>query len=290
MTPPDHHCSELRGSETCCLAETDIGPVHIHSSGAGMPVLFLHGFPEDGLVWRPLAERLDGRFRAVMPDLPGFGLSAATCAADPHETAKALAACLDVMDIDRFHLVAHDIGGVLAWAVASLLEKRLCSMVLLAAPHPADFIRCIWQDAPHLRRPYLDMLASERPLDESFAPEALVQFVGSPSPTERRRLEASIGRLNWDIVRRYYRWLTVDNGMDYWQGLQAPACPILAITGQLDPFVPLQAFAATASRDLPSFNLDIVEGAGHFLHITHPEKISSKLAKWLDCPASGKAD
>jgi haloalkane dehalogenase len=45
--------------------------------GAGDPVLFLHGVPDSADMWRPIMERLQGRYHSYAPDLPGLGRSTA---------------------------------------------------------------------------------------------------------------------------------------------------------------------------------------------------------------------
>jgi pimeloyl-ACP methyl ester carboxylesterase len=55
-------------------------PYHDHLyyeiEGAGRPLLFLHCPGLSGLYWRPILDRLQGRFQAVTFDLPGHGRSA----------------------------------------------------------------------------------------------------------------------------------------------------------------------------------------------------------------------
>jgi len=43
--------------------------------GKGRPLILLHGYLEAGEVWEPLAERLEGEYRIITPDLPGHGES-----------------------------------------------------------------------------------------------------------------------------------------------------------------------------------------------------------------------
>ena len=47
--------------------------------GAGTPVLLVHGFPFSGAMWTPVAKRLAAAgWRAIVPDLRGFGASVGT--------------------------------------------------------------------------------------------------------------------------------------------------------------------------------------------------------------------
>ena len=48
---------------------------HVARTGAGKPLLLLHGWPEFWLTWEPVMHRLAGRFELIAPDLRGFGES-----------------------------------------------------------------------------------------------------------------------------------------------------------------------------------------------------------------------
>ncbi|QXP85780.1 alpha/beta fold hydrolase [Methylococcus sp. Mc7] len=47
----------------------------VRDVGAGPPVLFLHGNPDSADIWDEVVARLNGRFRCIAIDLPGFGRS-----------------------------------------------------------------------------------------------------------------------------------------------------------------------------------------------------------------------
>lgn len=101
-------------------------------------VLCLHGFPELGRYWQPLAARLPA-WRWLMPDLRGCGASGR--AADPDDYGREalvgdVLALLDALALPRVHLVGHDFGGVLAWWVAEQAPQRLSSLAVFNAPHP----------------------------------------------------------------------------------------------------------------------------------------------------------
>ncbi|MDX2137400.1 MAG: alpha/beta fold hydrolase [Chloroflexota bacterium] len=49
--------------------------IYVQEIGAGTPIIFLHGNPDSGDLWRELAEQLMPDYRCIMPDLPSFGRS-----------------------------------------------------------------------------------------------------------------------------------------------------------------------------------------------------------------------
>ncbi|MFN2611073.1 MAG: alpha/beta fold hydrolase [Actinomycetota bacterium] len=88
--------------------------VVFRESGDGEAVLYLHGFPTSGYLWRkPMAEVASG-FRAIAPDLPGFGDS--DLMKGPHgwrELVGWVNEFIDALQIAPVHLAVHDWGGLI---------------------------------------------------------------------------------------------------------------------------------------------------------------------------------
>ena len=126
------------------------------------PVIFLHGFPESHRTWRELAPRLEQRFRLIMPDLRGFGASdrpAQVKAYRSKHILEDLLALARALRIERFSLVGHDLGGVVAWLAAQEHANRIDRLAIINAPHPFVFQKSLI-DNPEQRRAsqYINML------------------------------------------------------------------------------------------------------------------------------------
>lgn len=99
------------------------------------PVLFLHGWPQTGLCWSAVVDALDGRVLALAPDLRGFGDSDKPAAGYGMDALAAdAAAVLDAMDVARAVVVAHDVGGPAAWALAATRPERVAAVLFLETP------------------------------------------------------------------------------------------------------------------------------------------------------------
>lgn len=111
--------------------------VHYHEAGSGPPVLLLHGGGPGASGWsnfnRNIAS-LATRYRAILPDAPGFGqsesrdLSAGLFSA----MADALRGLLDELGIDKAHLVGNSMGGGAAIKFAMDCPDRVDKLVLMA--------------------------------------------------------------------------------------------------------------------------------------------------------------
>lgn len=102
--------------------------------GVGPAVLCLHGVPTSSFLYRKILSGLQAQgFRAIAFDYPGLGLSARPEAFDysfrgltefAHQAVKSLG-------LASFHLVVHDIGGPIGFALAAEIRDRIESLTIL---------------------------------------------------------------------------------------------------------------------------------------------------------------
>lgn len=106
----------------------------------GPVVLLLHGFPQDARGWDDVAARLNAQgLRTLAMDQRGYspGARPTELAAYRREELSGDALALaDEAGAERFHLVGHDWGGVLAWDIALRAPERVTSLTVLSTPHP----------------------------------------------------------------------------------------------------------------------------------------------------------
>lgn len=110
------------------------GTLHYVDEGTGAPLVLVHGTPTWGFEWRHVVAALRDRYRVVVPDHLGFGLSSRPVDADYRPEAHAARFedfMARVLPDQRVSLVVHDFGGpiALAWALAH--AHRLASLTLL---------------------------------------------------------------------------------------------------------------------------------------------------------------
>src|ERR1700751_121307 len=114
-------------------------------------VLLLHGFAESMHCWRAQVNVLAAAgYRAVAPSQRGYSPGARPDTREPlnyhinrlMDDAMAIAAAAGYGE-RRFHLVGHDWGGSIAWALADRFRERLASLTVLSRPHPNAFNRAL---------------------------------------------------------------------------------------------------------------------------------------------------
>jgi pimeloyl-ACP methyl ester carboxylesterase len=114
--------------------------LHYAEAGSGDPILLLHGFPQHWWEWRGVLPVLSPGYRVLCPDLRGAGWTDAPPTGYDRATLLGdVVALLDALGLDRVHLVAHDWGALVAFALCLEHPTRVRSLVSLATPHP--FVR-----------------------------------------------------------------------------------------------------------------------------------------------------
>jgi len=113
--------------------ELSHGTLHYQESGAGAPVVFLHGYLMGAHLWDSVVHLLEGEFRCLVPELP-FGAHPAPMRPGADLTAAGLgrlvADFLDALDLSDVTLVGNDSGAAVAQVVAARHAGRLGGLVL----------------------------------------------------------------------------------------------------------------------------------------------------------------
>lgn len=128
--------------------------------GRGEPVLCLHGVPTSSFLYRKVLRSLEKKgYKGVCIDLPGLGLSErpekfdysfSNLADFVYKAAKAL-------KLKKFHLVVHDIGGPIGFALAARHANRIMSLTILNT----------WIDVVNFQKPVFMKPFEKRVLGEA---------------------------------------------------------------------------------------------------------------------------
>ncbi|MGI8854932.1 MAG: alpha/beta fold hydrolase [Thermomicrobiales bacterium] len=151
-------------------AEVNGVRLHYVSEGEGDLILFLHGFPEFWYAWKDQLAALGTDHRAVAVDMRGYNLSEKPAAVEAYripllvDDVRALIAHLGYRTCT---LVAHDWGGVVAWAFAIRHPEMLDRLVIINAPYPAIFGREL-RENPAQQRASAYMVTFRSPQAESI--------------------------------------------------------------------------------------------------------------------------
>jgi pimeloyl-ACP methyl ester carboxylesterase len=250
--------------------------LHVEVCGDGEPTLvLLHAFASSGRMFAAMQERLARRNRCLTIDLRGFGRS-------PPAGAYTVAGhATDVLDVvarhaaERYVLVGHSMGGKVALAVAARRPAGLAGLALLA-PSPPTPEPIGEEDRGERLSAHGDRAAARQTLDRIVAhPVPAIdadQFVADT-------LACSASAWAW--------WLRDGSREDISSLLKTIAVPMLVVSGDADPVVPLEALRGPLLEACPGASLTRIAGAGHLLPLERPQACAEAIAAFADGLSAG---
>ncbi len=251
----------------------------VHDSGSGPAVLLLHGFPQDATSWRHVVPRLhDGGLRTIVPDQRGYSPGARPGPRGAYRleflAADALAV-LDAAGVERAHVVGHDWGGGVAWALGWRHPERVASLTVVSTPHPGAMTWSLLRSDQALRSVYMGVFQlpwlPERVLHERLT-DALVS-TGLPAATAQHYQErmrepgAARGALNW------YRAVPLSRAAP-----RPVTVPTTFLWGREDPFLGPVAAERTRHHVHADYEFLPVPG-GHWLPELAPDVVADAVVR-----------
>jgi pimeloyl-ACP methyl ester carboxylesterase len=257
----------------------------------GPLVLLLHGFAESMHCWRAQVNVLAAAgYRAVAPSQRGYSAGArpdAAVAANYHierlmdDAIAIVSACGH--DDRRFHLVGHDWGGSIAWALADGYPERVASLGVLSRPHPNAFNRALLiSDGEQAQRSkhhtaFLEPDAADIVLaDDAKWLRQRLAANGMPDEAIARHL-AVLG--NRDAMEAALAWYRARGAI---RGPLGPIrVPTLYIWGDADDTVGRTAAEGTVDFIAAPYSFEILPGVGHFAADQVPGRVSELLLQHI---------
>ncbi|HTL15288.1 MAG TPA: alpha/beta hydrolase [Thermomonas sp.] len=248
-------------------------------------VVMLHGFTGSKENWYPLARALGGRYRLLVPDLPGWGESQRKPGTDYGFPAQAerVAAFLRALSPDKpVVLLGHSMGGGIAALVAARHPELVAKLGLLDAAgvrfRDNRFGRAVLagqnpfavDDAASLQR-YIDTVF--------FDPDAKpwIPWPASAALIARRRADAGFEQAVLDRIGR---------GPDsLLPGEEAARIrqPTLLLWCRQDAVIDPSALDLYAAR-IPQARGVLLDGCGHMSLMERPRQVADAVVKLVDAP------
>jgi pimeloyl-ACP methyl ester carboxylesterase len=248
---------------------TCVNGVRIHYQEAGdesaPPIILIHGFISSNLIWshvlQPLAR---AGFRAIAPDLPGYGYSDKPADAQYtiDEQARAVIGLMDRLGIDKAVIAGASYGGAVASIIALDYPERVKKLILVGAVTNDDAKRKLLLRISCL--PLIGDVATPLFLGSRWILRKMV--------ASRHHLLAT-SNTHRAMIRTARRWRA--NRIER----EAPLIrqPTLLVWGDDDDHIPIEN--ALRLRDaLPNARLIVFRNCGHLPPAESPEKFVEAVA------------
>jgi pimeloyl-ACP methyl ester carboxylesterase len=231
-------------------------------SGDTTPVLFAHAFAGSSVQWTPQVEHVGRKRRAVALDFHGHGRSEAQAGArfDIPSFAADIEAAADELDLGRFAIVGHSLGGAAALAFAADHPNRVAGLMLVATPGrlPDDQVSGL-------------LGALDKDYDGTMS-GLWRRLLANATPATRRTVEGESDRMAEKPARAIIR-ATFD--FDPVPALRAYDGPRVTVsTPQEGPMQELHEL-------VPGVDHETVEGTSHWIQLDDPDRFNEILDRFL---------
>jgi pimeloyl-ACP methyl ester carboxylesterase len=250
------------------ILDAPTGKLAVWETGSGPPLLLLHGAGDHAGAWAPVMPLLAGRFRVLVPDLPGHGDSG------PDRGILTIGMMLTAVDT----ILKERAGGQPAVIVGNSLGAWLA--MLYAHEHPDKVARAVLVNGGPLKGDRDDLTLTPSTREEA---RRLMSAVRDPSSSPvpdfvlddviRAARDGPLGRLaeSADDMKRYLL-----------EGrLQEIPVPTDLLWGESDRLMPV-SYAKKMAAQLPAARLTLIPRCGHVPNRECPERFAAALQEVLD--------
>ncbi|HVT25455.1 MAG TPA: acetoin dehydrogenase dihydrolipoyllysine-residue acetyltransferase subunit [Rhizomicrobium sp.] len=267
------HPEETTG-KTLRPALVDVGSGSLNYLAMGAPtdlsIILIHGFGGDLNNWMFNQPVLAAAGRTISFDLPGHGGSTKTVGnGSIDELALRISVALKSLQLERFHLVGHSLGGAVASKVAASVPGSCASLTLISSAGLGEEINGDYLEAFVVAKRRREL---QKVLESLFADPSLVTSDMAEEILRAKRLDGAEAALRQVLAANF-----ADSRQLF--GLREQIIhldiPIMTIWGESDLIIP-----ATHSNGLPG-STQVLAETGHMAHIEKAAEVNTLIAKHI---------
>ena len=248
-------------------------------TGAGRPVVLIHGYPFNRSLWNEQVAELSNNYRLIVPDLRGLGeTDASEGTATMNRMAQDIAQLLDHLEIPRAVIGGLSMGGYVALAFYKQFPSRVSALILADTRAQTDT-----EEAKQTRAQQAEKALSEgmAGIADAMLPKLLTPETVSKHPEVVKRVrdmmlktkpEGAASAL-WGMAERE----------DQTELLPKITVQTLIIVGAEDAITPV-ADSEKMHNAIASSCLVVIENAGHVSNLERTGPFNEALVDFLRDP------
>jgi haloalkane dehalogenase len=250
------------------------------SAGDAAPVLFLHGFPTSSYLWRNvLPAAAEAGFRAIAPDLPGFGDSPADLPGTWERQIEHVERFRQELELGEVVLGVHDWGGLIGLRWACDHPDAVRALVITDTGFFPDgrwhgmakALRAAGEGEQLLANLNRDLVAMAlRQISPGLTDDAIDEYWKAFSEDDRKQAHLDLYR-SGDFAK-----------LEPYDGkLAALGVPAVIVWGAKDEFAPVGG-AHRLHKQLPDARLVVLDDAGHYVMEDEPGRVAAEIRTFLE--------
>ncbi|MGY2680699.1 alpha/beta fold hydrolase [Pseudomonas tolaasii] len=256
--------------------------IHYVTAGEGYPIVLLHGWPQTWKCWSKVIELIPQGYQVIVPDLPGLGDSTNHGGRfDKKSLASDIVELCKHLEIDEYHLVGHDWGGGVAWAMAAHFPGGAKTLSLVDIAIPGDGNPNISQNGARWHHAFHQT---------ADLPEELVEgreniYLGWFYRNYGHKPDVISPEEQAEYVRAYSQPGALKNGFGLYRAFQQDCKDNIARAKEYRPDIPVLAVgggtswgrgeqvAESAKRMADNVTSEVVREAGHWIPDEKPVEL-----------------
>jgi pimeloyl-ACP methyl ester carboxylesterase len=247
-------------------------------AGAGEPIVLLHCSAGASGAWMPVIGHLGPNFRALAPDLLGYGRSAPWPRGGALRTDSELVAVEALLDaVGRpVHLVGHSYGGTVAINAARRLAQRVASLTLIE-PVAFHLLRHGdepdgWREIAALAERHVALVSEGR---DAEAAEAFTRYWMGRAAWQRmaEAARAGIARTMPKVAAEWQLMLAAEPDLETVAQIDVPTLLVCGAGTR----APARRVVEALRPALPHARYLQIADAGHMSPITHPAAVADAI-------------
>ena len=245
-------------------------------TGAGRPLVFIHGYPFNRSLWTEQIPALSNSYRIIAPDLRGFGDSDAS--QDPstmNRLAADVALLMDHLEIPRATICGLSMGGYVALAFYKQFHSRVRALVLADTRAQADSDEAKQTRAQQAEKALSEGMAG---IADAMLPKLLTPETVSKRPEIVKFVRDMMLKSKPEGAAAALRGMAERE--DQTELLPKISVPTLIVVGAEDAITPV-ADSEKMHHAIAGSRLVVLDHAGHVSNVERPQQFNDALLHFL---------
>ncbi len=260
------------------MAQVQIDNINMayDDSGAGRPIVLIHGYPFNRSLWNEQVAALSGSYRVITPDLRGFGETDSSAGVvTMSRMAQDIALLLDHLGVARVTLGALSMGGYVAFDFYKQFASRVRALILADTRATADTDEAKQTRAQQAEKALSEGMAG---IADAMLPKLLTPETVSKHPEMVKRVRDMM--LKTKPQGAAAALLGMAEREDQTSLLAKITVPSLILVGAEDAITPV-ADSEKMNAGIAGSRLVVLENAGHVSNLERTEEFNEALFEFL---------